>query len=252
MKKKVSFVAHANVVLIPTVDEYHAAGLAPRLWWNDCDFRAFKSSAAKEVQQFLKDRPHVNSKGALKMYCEFLGREEEEQPQTVVEVTALLPSALSTAPSVEVKVSEPEECSENVNNANIVIDEPANNTIVVECVSTPNEIPNSNDNNNTVIIVTTNKEDTCVGNMNVHIFSYDRIRSDSLTNNPGPRRLSVPIMEAIRDDMNGTSATTSSTSSTEDMWTVFNLLPDNRSSEAFVILAQLFALASLSMIQSYD
>jgi len=68
-KKKVSFHHTAFVVLIPTVDEYHNAGLSNLLWWNDCDFHSFKVSAADEVKDHMKSlNVNLDAKSALKIY----------------------------------------------------------------------------------------------------------------------------------------------------------------------------------------
>lgn len=67
-KKQVSFHTTAFVVLIPTVKEYHDAGLGDLLWWNECDFHQFKLSAAKDVKEFMKTVPTLEPKKALKLY----------------------------------------------------------------------------------------------------------------------------------------------------------------------------------------
>lgn len=67
-KKKVSFWPMAYVVLIPTTDEYHKAGLAPDLWWNEHDYKAFKRGALQDLQAFLLKNPHLDPKTAVKMY----------------------------------------------------------------------------------------------------------------------------------------------------------------------------------------
>jgi len=68
-KKKVTFHHTAFVVLIPTVDEYHNAGLSNLMWWNDCDFHSFKISAADEVKDHMKSlNVNLDAKSALKVY----------------------------------------------------------------------------------------------------------------------------------------------------------------------------------------
>ncbi len=58
----------AYVILIPTSDEYHTAGLAVHLWWNDHDYKQFKRSALVDLQAFLITNPHIDPKTAVKVY----------------------------------------------------------------------------------------------------------------------------------------------------------------------------------------
>jgi len=82
-KKKVSFHHTAFVVLIPTVDEYHNAGLSNLLWWNDCDFHSFKVSAADEVKDHMKSlNVSLDAKSALKVYFQqFFNPEDVKNTQ---------------------------------------------------------------------------------------------------------------------------------------------------------------------------
>jgi len=83
-KKKVSFHHTAFVVLIPTVDEYHNAGLSNLLWWNDCDFHSFKVSAADEVKDHMKSLnvSGLDAKSALKVYFQqFFNPEDVKNTQ---------------------------------------------------------------------------------------------------------------------------------------------------------------------------
>lgn len=68
-KKRVSFHHTAFVVLIPTVHEYHKAGLGDKLWWNDLDFHSFKQEASQEIREFLKSSSlAIDAKRAMKLY----------------------------------------------------------------------------------------------------------------------------------------------------------------------------------------
>lgn len=58
----------AYVILIPTSEEYHHAGLAPNLWWNDQDYKSFKRGALTDLQCFLLHHPNIEPKAAVKMY----------------------------------------------------------------------------------------------------------------------------------------------------------------------------------------
>lgn len=77
-QKKVTFHNTAFVVLIPTVDEYRQAQLDNQLWWNESDFLEFKISAAKEVKEFMKTVPHLDAKGAMKLYFRLVSQLPEQ------------------------------------------------------------------------------------------------------------------------------------------------------------------------------
>lgn len=248
--KRVSFRSNANVVLIPTIDEYHAAGLAQRLWYNEYDFRSFKSSTAKEVQLFLKDKPKIGNKEALKLYCQQLGEDEKEKEiiSPVVSAPVLV--------AEEVVSSPVEETSEEV---------VSSGSAVTSIVASNNNNDNNCVNNETVenILVILSKElgreEACDVNMSVHIITYERFRSDSLTlpnsrnmqshnniNKPDADPAAFPV-----EPLPQSSSLPSSVPKPEegDGWTVFNLLPEmNQSSETLAILAQLIALVSLTVI----
>jgi hypothetical protein len=80
-KKCVSFYHTAGVVLIPTVKEYHDAGLASLLWWNDDEFHGFKVSTASEVREYVSaaspTMSRADAKLAMKLYFqEFIDEED--------------------------------------------------------------------------------------------------------------------------------------------------------------------------------
>lgn len=58
----------AYVILIPTSEEYHHAGLAPSLWWNEQDYKSFKRGALTDLQVFLNLHPYLDPKLAVKKY----------------------------------------------------------------------------------------------------------------------------------------------------------------------------------------
>jgi hypothetical protein len=88
-KKKVTFHHTAFVVLIPTVDEYHNAGLSNLMWWNDCDFHSFKISAADEVKDHMKSlNVNLDAKSALKVYFQqFFDPEDVKNTQHNLQVS---------------------------------------------------------------------------------------------------------------------------------------------------------------------
>jgi len=268
--KKVTFFPHANVVLIPTVEEYYEAGLAHRLWWNDSDFRSFKSSTAKEVQLFIKDKPSVSNKEALKLYCENLGEEiltVEAVPEAVVVAPVVsVPEVADEIPSVpelslSESVNEVENKDSNDNNSD---NNEGNNS--TDQNSGNSDVENIPPVGNVFVFLTKHSEEDCDGNLNVHIISFDRFRSDSLTSPSDHRKFHVPAAEVIDDDNNNPVDENSNfhhqqsqppppmpsdSTNNDTSWTVFNLLPEmNRSSETLAILAQIMALLSLTMIQS--
>jgi hypothetical protein len=80
-KKSVSFYHTAFVVLIPTVKEYHDAGLANLLWWNDDEFHGFKVSTASEVREYVSAASPTMSRSdaklAMKLYFQQFINEED-------------------------------------------------------------------------------------------------------------------------------------------------------------------------------
>ena len=270
---------HANVVLIPTIDEYHSAGIAHRLWYNEYDFRSFKTSTAKEVQSFVKDKPKISNKEALKLYCQQLGEEEGKEEQRPIEVVASVTESVSP-----------------VSTATIAVEEVPVATPLVT-VSEEEDAKNSDSNNkdekdgqeetleNILMILAKElgcEEAAVAGNsdvnMSVHIITYyERFRSDSLTlpnsnnsrkmhNNSnnnnnnnliasGPALDAPPQQQQQQQQQQQAAAAAFVPSSLpqqqqgEEGWTVFNLLPEmNRSSETLAILAQLIALVSLTVV----
>lgn len=65
IKRRVVFNNGVRVVLIPTVDEYRAARLGEALWWNDMDYKSFKSNALQELREHMQAHPEMNSKAAI-------------------------------------------------------------------------------------------------------------------------------------------------------------------------------------------
>lgn len=49
-KKSVSFNTNLRVILIPSVVDYHAAGLTKHLWWCGADYQTFQASAFSEIK----------------------------------------------------------------------------------------------------------------------------------------------------------------------------------------------------------
>lgn len=269
---------HANVVLIPTIDEYHSAGIAHRLWYNEYDFRSFKTSTAKEVQSFVKDKPKISNKEALKLYCQQLGEEEGKEEQRPIEVVASVTESVSP-----------------VSTATIAVEEVPVATVATPLVTVSEEedAKNSDSNNkdekdgqeetleNILMILAKElgcEEAAVAGNsdvnMSVHIITYyERFRSDSLTlpNSNNSRKMhnnsnnnnnnnnliaSGPALDAPPQQQQQQAAAAAFVPSSlpqqqqgEEGWTVFNLLPEmNRSSETLAILAQLIALVSLTVV----
>lgn len=97
--KTVRFHPTAFVVLIPTSDEYHRAGLGTALWWDNDDFHSFKMNAFEEFKEFVRLYPNGSAREILKKYYESLlsddeGGEEEGvysiSPDSVAELTQML------------------------------------------------------------------------------------------------------------------------------------------------------------------
>lgn len=92
-----SFHPTAFVVLIPTADEYHDAGLGSSLWWAEDDFRTFKQAAMEEIREFVRMYPNASSGEVLKKYYDTLLAESDEDdsvcpisPNSVAELSQLL------------------------------------------------------------------------------------------------------------------------------------------------------------------
>lgn len=81
-KKKVVFHPTAFVVLIPTAEEYHRAGLGTALWWAENDYRIFKQCAMEEIREFVQKFPRATCAEILKKYYETLLSEsgDEDDP----------------------------------------------------------------------------------------------------------------------------------------------------------------------------
>jgi hypothetical protein len=70
-KKRVSFDKIASIVLIPTKQEFRAAGLGDHLWWNDSDYHSFKVSAAEDVREHIRSVNFaVSGISAVKSYLQ--------------------------------------------------------------------------------------------------------------------------------------------------------------------------------------
>eukprot|EP01040_Poterioochromonas_malhamensis_P019124 gene19124-22519_t len=111
-KKQVSFHTTAFVVLIPTVKEYHDAGLGDLLWWNECDFHQFKLSAAKDVKEFMKTVPTLEPKKALKLY--FQTFMDDLTPSTQVQPAPIpqAPKLSLSQPETDPRETEAPDCEE--------------------------------------------------------------------------------------------------------------------------------------------
>lgn len=110
-KKQVSFHTTAFVVLIPTVKEYHDAGLGDLLWWNECDFHQFKLSAAKDVKEFMKTVPTLEPKKALKLY--FQTFMDDLAPSTQPQAAPIPPAKLSLSqPETDPATETEGDCEE--------------------------------------------------------------------------------------------------------------------------------------------
>src|SRR5437016_1402766 len=85
--KSVMFSARVHVILIPSINEYEAAGLAPALWWCDDDYKVFKQNALQEVKDYMIESSITDSKEAIKILyqkmdsndLERIVREEDEK-----------------------------------------------------------------------------------------------------------------------------------------------------------------------------
>lgn len=66
IKKKVKFINSVRVILIPTRHEYLNANITDIIWWNDLDYKGFKSSAVREVES-LMNISKVSNKTAMRL-----------------------------------------------------------------------------------------------------------------------------------------------------------------------------------------
>ena len=66
-KRRVASQPLVRVVLIPSRNEYIAAGLLSILWWEDSDYTSFKTSAVRELKALMIARGIYNSKEAIKV-----------------------------------------------------------------------------------------------------------------------------------------------------------------------------------------
>jgi hypothetical protein len=62
---KINFNNAVRVVLIPTREEYRAAGLSDVMWWDDSDYKSFKDSALTELRNLVQKRGKMDTKTAL-------------------------------------------------------------------------------------------------------------------------------------------------------------------------------------------
>lgn len=65
--KSVMFSARVHLILIPSISEYEAAGLAGQLWWSDVDYKDFKQKALQEVKDYMTLKSISDSKLAIKI-----------------------------------------------------------------------------------------------------------------------------------------------------------------------------------------
>jgi hypothetical protein len=66
LKRRVSFDPIASVILIPTKEEYHSAGLHSDLWYRGHEMRQFKQDAYREVQALMWQENIVHVKEAFR------------------------------------------------------------------------------------------------------------------------------------------------------------------------------------------
>lgn len=72
-RNRVSFFHRAFVVLIPTAEEYHSAGIGSHIWYTNNDFDEFRYSAIQEMRAkpqltALVGRPQVTARQVMKAY----------------------------------------------------------------------------------------------------------------------------------------------------------------------------------------
>ena len=67
IEKKVKFCKNVKVILIPTLNEYIEAQLKSVIWWNDEDYKSFKSEAVIEIKQYIEKYPDISVKEAISL-----------------------------------------------------------------------------------------------------------------------------------------------------------------------------------------
>jgi hypothetical protein len=101
-KKQVRFSAAVRVVLIPTVAEYRQVGLADLMWWSDCHYSEFKTSAVNELKEYMTKHTGSNAKEAIKaLYQPFNSETKLQQTAAIfsAEVSSPQPHVLSSTTS---------------------------------------------------------------------------------------------------------------------------------------------------------
>lgn len=91
--KSVMFSARVHVILIPSIGEYEAAGLAEQLWWCDDDYKDFKQNALQEVKEYMSFKSLNDSKLAIKILyqnmdsndLEIITRMQQQLPSNAAE-----------------------------------------------------------------------------------------------------------------------------------------------------------------------
>lgn len=114
--KSVMFSARVNIILIPSIAEYEAAGLANQLWWVDEDYKGFKQSALREVKDYMSLKSIQDSKDAIRQLYQNMEnndlekitvkdvseKEPDSEKEQCVPVAAVSPSLIQSE-----KVSRP-------------------------------------------------------------------------------------------------------------------------------------------------
>lgn len=62
-QRTVSFNPVANVILIPSCQEYHDAELAELLWWTRKELKSFQLEAKREIRQLMRYAMYTRSMG---------------------------------------------------------------------------------------------------------------------------------------------------------------------------------------------
>lgn len=62
LKKRVAFSRAIYVCLIPTLSEYRLADLTAVLWWEEEDYKIFKTEALEEINKYLQLNPSFDDK----------------------------------------------------------------------------------------------------------------------------------------------------------------------------------------------
>lgn len=78
-KRRVSFDPMASVILIPTKEEYYAAGLEQDLWWRSWEMKQFKYAAYREVQYIMETHGLSHSKEAFRRMSLLQYHQDEEE-----------------------------------------------------------------------------------------------------------------------------------------------------------------------------